>query len=35
MMYVQFPLSIRNVEGLLYERGVDVSHEAVRFWWRR
>lgn len=35
MMYVRFPLSIRNVEDLLYERGVDVNHEAVRFWWRR
>ncbi|TDK51452.1 IS6 family transposase [Antarcticimicrobium luteum] len=35
MMYVRFPLSLRNVEGLLHERGVDVSHEAVRFWWHR
>ena len=29
MMYVQFPLSLRNVEDLLHERGVDVSHETV------
>ena len=29
MMYVQFPLSLRNVEDLLYERGVDASHEAA------
>ena len=35
MMYVRFPLSLRNVEDLLHERGVDVSHEAVRFWWHR
>ena len=35
MMYVRFPLSLRNVEDLLHERGIDVSHEAIRFWWRR
>ena len=35
MMYVRFPLSLRNVEDLLHERGIDVSHEAVRFWWKR
>ncbi len=35
MLYVRFPLSLRNVEDLLHERGVDVSHEAVRFWWHR
>ena len=35
MLYVRFPLSLRNVEDLLYERGIDVSHETVRFWWSR
>ena len=35
MMYVRFPLSLRNVEDLLHERGVDVCHETVRFWWNR
>ncbi len=35
MMYVRFPLSLRNVEDLLHERGIDVSHESVRFWWNR
>ncbi|WP_416915419.1 MAG: IS6 family transposase [Roseicyclus sp.] len=35
MLYVRFPLSLRNVEDLLHERGIDVSHETVRFWWRR
>jgi putative transposase len=35
MLYVRFPLSLRNVEDLLHERGVDVSHETVRFWWLR
>ena len=33
MMYVRFPLSLRNVEDLLRERGVGVSHVTVRFWW--
>ena len=31
MMYIRFPLSLRNVEDLLHERGVDVTHETVRF----
>ena len=35
MLYVRFPLSLRNVEDLLHERGVDVSHDTVRFWWNR
>ena len=35
MMYVRFPLSLRNVEDLLYERGVDISHETIRYWWNR
>jgi putative transposase len=35
MMYVRFPLSLCNVEDLLHERGIDVSHETVRFWWNR
>ncbi|MCV2890234.1 IS6 family transposase [Ruegeria aquimaris] len=35
MLYIRFPLSLRNVEDLLHERGIDVSHEAVRFWWHR
>ena len=32
MMYVRYPLSLRNVEDLLAERGIDISHETVRFW---
>lgn len=35
MMYVRFPLSLRNVEDLLFERGIDISHETVRYWWSR
>lgn len=35
MMYVKYPLSLRNVEDLLHERGIDICHETVRFWWNR
>jgi putative transposase len=35
MMYVRFPLSLRNVEDLLYERGIDICHETVRYWWNK
>ena len=28
-------LSLRNVEDLLHERGIEVSHETIRFWWNR
>ena len=35
MMYVRFPLSLRNVEDLLFERGIDICHETARMWWNR
>jgi putative transposase len=35
LLYVRFPLSLRNVEDLLFERGIDVCQETVRFWWDR
>jgi putative transposase len=35
MMYVRFPLSSRHVEDLLFERGIDICHETVRYWWNR
>ena len=35
MLYVRFPLTLRNVEDLLHERGIDVSHETIRYWWNR
>ena len=35
MLYIRFPLSLRNVEDLLHERGVEISHETVRYWWNR
>lgn len=35
LLYVKYPLSLRNVEDLLFERGIDVCHETVRLWWNR
>jgi len=35
MMYVRYPLSLRQVEDLLFDRGIDICHETVRFWWNR
>jgi putative transposase len=35
LMYVKYPLFLRNVEDLLHERGIDISHETVRHWWNR
>ena len=31
MLYVRYPLSLRQVEDLLFERGIDVCHETVRY----
>ncbi len=30
-MCVRFPLSLQNAEELLFERGIDICHETVRF----
>jgi putative transposase len=35
MMYIRYPLSLRQVEDLLFERGIDICHETVRYWWSR
>ncbi len=35
MVYVKYPLSLRNVEDLLFERGIDICHKTVRLWWNR
>ena len=35
LMYIRCPLSLRQVEDLLFERGIDMCHETVRFWWSR
>lgn len=35
MAYVQFTLLLRHVEDLLHKRGIEISHETVRFCWHR
>jgi putative transposase len=35
LMYVKYPLSLRNVEDLFAERSIDIRHETVRHWWNR
>ena len=35
MMYVRYPLSLRQVEDILSERGIEICHETIRFWWKR
>jgi putative transposase len=34
-MYIRFPLWLSNVEDALLERGIEISHETVRFWWNQ
>src|ERR671933_920094 len=34
-LYYRFPLSYRDVQELLFERGITVSHEAIRQWCRK
>ena len=31
MLYIRYPLSLRQVEDLLFERGIDICRETVRF----
>ncbi|MEA3012564.1 MAG: putative transposase [Sphingomonadales bacterium] len=31
-LYFRFTLSLRDIEELLAERGIEVSYEAIRFW---
>ena len=35
MMFIRYPLSLRQVEDILFERGMNICHETVRFWWTR
>ena len=35
MLYVRYPLSLRQVEELLFERGIEICYETVRYWWNR
>ena len=33
MTYIRYPLSLRQVEDILFERGIDICHETIRYWW--
>ena len=35
MIYIRYSLSLRQVEDLLFDRGIDICHEMVRYWWNR
>ncbi len=35
MTYIRYPLSLRRVEDILFERGIDICHETERYWWNR
>ena len=35
MYYIRYPLSLRQVEDILHERGIDVCHETIRYWWTK
>ena len=35
MYYVRYPLSLRQVEDILHERGIDICHETIRYWWNK
>ncbi len=35
MYYIRYPLSLRNVEDILHERGIDICHETIRYWWNK
>ena len=35
MLSVRHPLSLRNGEALLHERGIKTSHKTVQLWWNR
>ena len=35
MYCVRYPLSYRQVEDILHERGIDICHESIRYWVER
>jgi putative transposase len=32
MYYGRYPLSYRQVEDILHERGIYICHETIRYW---
>lgn len=35
LLYIRYPLSLRQVEDMLFERGIDICHETIRLWWNK
>ena len=35
MLHAHYPLLLRPVEDLLFERGIEICYETVRYWWNR
>ena len=35
MWYIRYPLSLRQVEDMAFERGINICHETVKLWWNR
>ena len=35
MLFVGYPLSLRNVEDLLQVWGIEVGHQTMRYWWNK
>ena len=35
LIYIRYPLSLRQVEDLLFEHGIYIYHEMLGFWWNR
>ena len=31
MLHIRYPLSLRQVEDILFERGIDICYETVRY----
>jgi len=35
MVYIRYPLSLGQIEDIMFERGIDIGHKTMRFWWNR
>jgi len=35
VIYVRYPFTLRKVQDRLFERCIDICHDAVRLWWNQ
>lgn len=35
MYNIRYPLSLSQVEDILHERGIDITHETIQYWWTK